>query len=105
MTNVVARVGDVQGACEVRVTCARSRDSSCARPRRWFASATRSSFVVTAFGPDGQAIPDVAATFQSSDPAVATVDASGVATGHKAGAATISVELAGATAEASLLVN
>ncbi len=62
-------------------------------------------FVVTAFGPDGQAIPEVAAMFRSSDPAVATVGASGVATGHKAGAATIKVELAGAAAEASLLVN
>ena len=51
------------------------------------------------------AIPEVAATFQSTDPAVASVGASGVATGHKAGAATIKVQLAGATAEASLLVN
>ena len=62
-------------------------------------------FSVIAYGPDGIAIPDVAAAFRSSNPTVATVDAAGVASGRKAGAATIRVELAGQFAEATLLVN
>ena len=62
-------------------------------------------FEVTAFGPDGIAIPDVAAVFKSSDPAVASIDAAGVATSRKPGAAKIRVELAGQRAEAMLLVN
>jgi uncharacterized protein YjdB len=104
-TNVVARVGDVQGACEVHVSV-RPIARLELRPATALVRVGDSQrFVVTAFGPDGQAIPEVAAMFQSSHPAVATVGSSGVATGHKAGAATIRVELAGATAEASLLVN
>jgi len=104
-TNIVARVGDVQGACEVRVDL-RAISRIELRPATALVRVGDSQhFVVTAFGPDGQAIPEVAATFQSSDPAVASVGASGVATGHKAGAATIKVQLAGASAEASLLVN
>ncbi|MET0620754.1 MAG: Ig-like domain-containing protein [Thermoanaerobaculia bacterium] len=104
-TNIVARIGDVQGACEVRVSL-RTISRLELRPATALVRVGDSQkFVVTAFGPDGQAIPEVAATFQSSDPAVASVGASGVATGHKAGAATIKVQLAGAAAEASLLVN
>jgi alpha-L-fucosidase 2 len=104
-TNIVARVGDVQGACEVRVGV---QDISRLelRPGTALVRVGESQrFVVTAYGADGKAIPEVSAAFRSSDPAVATVEASGVATGHKAGAAIIHVELAGANAEASLLVN
>ncbi len=104
-TNIVARIGDVQGACEIRVdlqTIARLE----LRPATALVRVGDSQrFVVTAYGADGRAIPEVSAAFRSSDPAVATVGASGVATGHKAGAATIQAELAGAKAEASLLVN
>ncbi len=104
-TTVVAKVGDVQGACEVAVSV-RAIARLEVRPATALVRVGDSQrFVVTAFGPDGQAIPDVAAAFRSSDPAVASVAASGVATGHKAGAATIKAELAGAAAEASLLVN
>jgi alpha-L-fucosidase 2 len=104
-TNIVARVGDVQGVCEVRVDV-RAISRLELRPTTALVRVGDSQrFVVTAFGADGVAITDAAASFQSSDPAVATVGSSGVATGLKAGAATIKVELAGATAEASLLVN
>jgi alpha-L-fucosidase 2 len=104
-TNVVARVGDVQSACEVRVGLqAISRLEL--RPATALVRVGDSQrFVVTAYGADGQAIPEVSAAFRSSDPSVASVEPSGLATGHKAGAATIHVELAGAKAEASLLVN
>ena len=104
-TNIVARVGDVQGACEVHVSL-RAISRLELRPATALVRVGDSQhFVLTAFGPDGQPIPDAAAAYQSSDPAVASVDSAGVATGHKTGAATIKVELAGASAEASLLVN
>ena len=97
-------MGDVQGACEVRVDL-RAISRLELRPATALVRVGDSQkFVVTAFGPDGQAIPEVAATFLSTDPAVASVGGSGIATGHKAGAATIKVQLAGAS-EASLLVN
>jgi uncharacterized protein YjdB len=45
------------------------------------------------------------ARFQSSNPAVATIDGEGVAVGVAAGTATIRVDLAGRAAEATLIVN
>jgi len=103
--NIVARIGDVQGATEVAVDI-RPIARVELRPATALGRVHESQrFQVTAYGPDGIAIPEVAALYTSSDPAVATVDASGVASCHKAGAATIRVELAGAKAEATLLVN
>lgn len=104
-TSVVARIGDVQGACEVLVAL-RPITRLELRPATALGRVNESQrFQVTAYGPDGIAIPDVAAIYTSSDPSVATVDSAGVASCHKAGAATIRVELAGAAAEATLLVN
>ena len=104
-TNVVARVGDVQGASEVRVSIQPISRLEVRPATALVRVGDSQRFVVTAYGADGRPLPEVSAAFQSSDPSVASVDPSGVATGHKAGAATIKVELAGATAEASLLVN
>jgi len=104
-TNIVARIGDVQGASEVLVGI-RPITRLELRPATALGRVNESQrFQVTAYGPDAVAIPDVAAIYKSSDPSVATVDSAGVASCHKAGAATIRVELAGATAEATLLVN
>jgi len=103
--NVVARIGDVQGATEVAVAV-RPIARVELRPATALGRVHESQrFQVTAYGPDGIAIPEVAALYTSSDPSVATVDSAGVASCHKAGAATIRVELAGAKAEATLLVN
>ena len=103
--NIVARIGDVQGAAEVAVDI-RPIARVELRPATALGRVHESQrFQVTAYGPDGIPIPEVAALYTSSDPAVATVDASGVASCHKAGATTIRVELAGAKAEATLLVN
>ena len=104
-TNVVARVGDIQGACEIRVSVQPISRLEVRPATALVRVGDAQRFVVTAYGADGRPLPEVSAAFRSSDPAVASVDPSGVATGHKAGAATIHVELAGATAEASLLVN
>jgi uncharacterized protein YjdB len=103
--NIIARIGDVQGASEVAVDV-RPITRLELRPATALGRVRESQrFHVTAYGPDGIAIPDVAAVYKSSDPSVATVDSAGVASCHKPGAATIRVELAGATAEATLLVN
>lgn len=104
-TTIVARIGDVQGGCDVAVVL-RSIARLELRPATALVRVGDSQhFAVIAYGPDGLAIPDVAAAFRSSDSAVATVDAAGVASGRKAGAAIIRVELAGNSAEATLLVN
>ncbi len=103
--NIIARIGDVQGASEV-VVDVRPIARVELRPATALGRVHESQrFQVTAYGPDGIAIPEVAALYTSSDPSVATVDSSGTASCHKAGAATIRVELAGAKAEATLLVN
>ncbi len=104
-TNVVARVGDIQGACEVMVSLRLIARLEIRPSTALMRVGDSQHFQVTAYGPDGRAIPDAAALFESSDPAVASVDSAGVASGHKAGAATIRVELAGASAEATLIVN
>ncbi len=104
-TNIVARIGDVQGACDVTVSV-RPIGRLELRPLTALVHVGESQhYQLTAFGPDGTAIPDVSGVFQSSDAAVASVDSAGVATGHKTGAATIRAGLAGATAEATLIVN
>jgi hypothetical protein len=104
-TMIVGKIGDVQGGCDVTVTL-RPIDRLELRPATALARVGETQhFEVKAFGPDGQPIPEVAAVFKSSDPAVATIDGSGAATGKKAGAAKIRVELAGKSAEATLLVN
>ncbi len=104
-TNVVARVGDVQGVCEVTVSV-RPIGRLELRPSTALVHVGEAQhYQLTAFGPDGMAIPEASGVFRSSDAAVASVDSAGVATGHKTGAATIRVELAGASAEATLIVN
>ncbi len=104
-TTILARIGDIQGGCEVDVTV-RAISRLELRPATALVRVGDSQhFQVTGYGPDGIAIPDVAAAFKSSDPSVASVDSAGVALGRKAGAAVIRVELAGQTAEATLLVN
>jgi len=104
-TTIVAKIGDIQGGTDVTV---RIHDISRleVRPATALVRVGDSQhFTVTAYGSDGIAIPEVAAVFQSSNAAVATVDSGGVATGRQAGATTIHAELAGVKAEATLLVN
>lgn len=104
-TTILARIGDIQGGCEVDVVV-RAIARLEVRPATALVRVGDSQrFTAIAYGPDGLAISEVAAAFKSSDPNVATVDSTGVALGRKAGAAVIRVELAGNTAEATLLVN
>ncbi len=104
-TTIVAKIGDIQGGSDVVVSL-RPIGRLEIRPATALVRAGESQhFEVIAYGPDGMAIPEAAAAFRSSNPAVATVDAAGKAEGRTAGAAIIRVELAGQFAEATLLVN
>ncbi|MEX0879940.1 MAG: Ig-like domain-containing protein [Thermoanaerobaculia bacterium] len=104
-TTIVAKIGDIQGGSDVVVSL-RPIGRLEIRPLTALVRAGESQhFEVIAYGSDGMAIPEAAAAFRSSNPAVATVDAAGKAEGRTAGAAIIRVELSGQFAEATLLVN
>ncbi len=104
-TTIIARIGDIQGGCDVSAIL-RPIARLEIRPATALARVGESQhFEVKAYGPDGTLIPEAAATFKSSNPAVASVDSAGVAQGRTVGAATIRAELAGQVAEATLLVN
>ncbi|HVQ54184.1 MAG TPA: hypothetical protein VMT25_03350 [Thermoanaerobaculia bacterium] len=104
-TTIVARIGDVQGGSDVTVIL-RPIARLEIRPATALAHVGENQhFEVKAYGPDGALIPEAAAVFSSSNPAVATVDSAGVAEGRATGAAKIRAELAGQVAEATLLVN
>ena len=104
-TTIVGKIGDIQGGCDV-VVVLRPIARLEIRPATALSRVGETQhFEVIAYGPDGVAIPEVAAVFRSSDPSVASINAAGVASGRKAGAAKIRVELAGQKAEATLLVN
>ena len=104
-STIVARIGDLQGGCQVDVIIHPIARLEIRPVTALVRVGDSQHFQVTAYGPDGVAITEVAASFKSSNPAVATVDSAGIASGRKAGAATIRVELAGTAAEATLLVN
>jgi len=104
-TTIVGRIGDVQGASEVDVVIHAIARLEIRPATALVHVGDSQHFQVTAYGPDGAPLTEIAAAFKSSNPEVATVDSAGVASGRKAGAAVIRAELAGNTAEATLLVN
>src|SRR5262249_39053398 len=97
---VVARIGDIQGGCDVEVVVHAIARLEIRPATALVHVGDSQHFQVTAYGPDGIPIPEVAAAFKSSN-----LDAAGVASGKKAGAAVIRADLAGQSAEATLLVN
>ncbi|HKF42819.1 MAG TPA: Ig-like domain-containing protein [Thermoanaerobaculia bacterium] len=104
-TTIVAKVGDLQGASEVNVTIGEVSKVDI-HPRTALVRVGDSQhFEVVAYGPDGKPYEGSAAVFKSSDPAVATVDATGTVSGIAAGTTTIRATVAGLSAEATLLVN
>lgn len=104
-TTVVGKVGDVQGGIDVTVKVHDILRLEVHPATALVRVGDSQHFTVTAFGSDGIPIPEVAASFESSNPGVASVTPAGIATGHKAGATAIRAELAGVKAEATLLVN
>jgi uncharacterized protein YjdB len=102
---IMTKVGDVQAISEVDVRVLPITRLELHPATALVRVGDSQHYQVTAYGPDGVPIPGVAAAYRSSNPAVATIDSAGVAAGRSAGAATIRAELAGAFAEATLLVN
>ena len=102
---VVARLAELQAAADVTVD-PRAVSRVEVRPATALVRVGDSQhFEIAVFDRDGKPIEGAAARFVSSDPAVATVDAAGVAAGKRPGTATIRAEVGGATAEAVVLVN
>jgi uncharacterized protein YjdB len=102
---VTAQIGELQGAAEITVMV---RDVARleVRPATALVRVGDSQrFEIAAYGPDGARLENAIAQFRSSNPAVATIDGSGIASGKASGTATIRAELAGQAAEATLIVN
>ncbi len=102
---ITAKLGDLQGGSEVRVFLREIARLELRPTTALVRVGDSQSFEVVAYGADGVRIPGAAARFQTSDPAVATVDPSGKVSGVAAGTATIQAHLGGIKAEATLLVN
>jgi uncharacterized protein YjdB len=102
---VTANVGELQGAAEVTVLVGDITRLEVRPATALVRVGDSQKFQVVAYGPDGGRLENAMARFQSSNPAVATIDGAGLAAGVSAGTATIRAELAGRTAEATLIVN
>jgi trimeric autotransporter adhesin len=104
-TTIIGRVGDLQGASEVIVTVGEIARLEIHPTTALVRVGDSQRFEIVAYAPDGKAYEGGTAVFQSSDPAVATVDAGGMASGIAPGTASIKASIAGVSAEATLLVN
>lgn len=102
---VSARVGELQGGLDVSVLIHDIARVDVRPATALVRVGDSQKFEVVAYGPDGGRLENAMARFQSSNPAVATIDGDGVAVGVAAGTATIRVDLAGRAAEATLIVN
>jgi uncharacterized protein YjdB len=102
---VTANVGELQGAAEVTVLVGDITRLEVRPATALVRVGDSQKFQVVAYGPDGGRLENAMARFQSSNSAVATIDGAGLAAGVSAGTATIRAELAGRTAEATLIVN
>jgi Bacterial Ig-like domain (group 2) len=102
---VIAQVGELQGAMDVSVLIHDITRLDVHPTTALVRVGDSQKFQVVAYGPDGGRLENAMARFQSSNPAVATIDGEGLAVGVGAGTATIRVDLAGVAAEATLIVN
>jgi hypothetical protein len=102
---VSARVGELQGASDVTVLVQDIARLEVRPSTALVRVGDSQRFEVVAVLPDGRRLENAMAQFRSSDPSVATIDGGGLASGVAAGSATIRVELAGQSAEATLIVN
>jgi hypothetical protein len=103
--SVTARVGELQGAVDVSVLAGEIERIDVHPATALVRVGDSQKFQIAAYRPDGSRIDNALAGFQSANPAVATIDGSGVAVGVAPGSTTIRVDLAGRTAEATLIVN
>ncbi|MGE5277276.1 MAG: Ig-like domain-containing protein [Acidobacteriota bacterium] len=102
---IIAKVGDLQTAAELTVD-PRMVSKIVLLPATALVRVGDSQhYQVTVYGPDGKEIEGASARFASSNPAVASVDAAGIASGLKIGVATIRAQVGNLTAEATVIVN
>jgi uncharacterized protein YjdB len=104
-TTIIGRIGGVQGASEVLVTVGDIVRLEIHPTTALVRVGDSQQFAIVAYAPDGKPYARCAAVFQTSDPAVATVNADGSALGIAPGTASIKASVAGVSAEATLLVN
>ena len=104
-TTIISRIGDIQGASEVIVTVGEIVRLEIQPTTALVRVGDSQQFAIVAYAPDGKAYAHGAAVFQTSDPAVATVNGGGSALGIAPGTAIIKASVAGVSAEATLLVN
>ena len=102
---IVAKLGDLQSAAEVAVD-PRPLSRLVLSPATALVRVGDSQhYQIAAYDAAGREIEGAAARYTSSNPAVATVDTSGVAAGVKAGVATIRAQVGNLTTEATVIVN
>jgi uncharacterized protein YjdB len=102
---VAAKVGDLQAITDLKVEIKQISRLEVKPATAIVRVGDSQRFEIVAYGNDGLAIEGAFAFFVSSNPAVASVDGSGLATGLSPGAAVVRAQLGGVTAEATLLVN
>lgn len=102
---VTSRVGELQGVTEVAVIVQDIARLEVRPSTALVRVGDAQRFEVVAVLPDGRKFENAMAQFRSSNPSVATIDGAGIASGLGPGSATIRVDLAGQTAEATLIVN
>jgi len=104
-TTIVAKVGDLQSASEVRVFIQPIARIEIHPATALVRVGDSQKFEIVAYAADGRAIEGASAIFSCSNPAVVKLDASGRASGVASGTATIQAVLAGTSAQATLIVN
>ncbi|HEY7114158.1 MAG TPA: Ig-like domain-containing protein [Thermoanaerobaculia bacterium] len=102
---IAAKVGDVQAAAEIFVDPRPISRLVLAPATALVRVGDSQHYTVSVFGPDGKEIEGATARYTSSNPAVAPVDPAGVASGVKAGVATIRAQVGDKSAEATVIVN
>ena len=105
IVTVAAKVGDLQAISDLKVELKQIGRLEVHPATAIVRVGDSQHFDIIAYGADGIAIENAFAFFVSSNPAVASVDGSGLATGLSVGAAVIRAQLGGVQAEATLLVN
>ncbi|HEY3171029.1 MAG TPA: Ig-like domain-containing protein [Thermoanaerobaculia bacterium] len=103
--SVMAHLAELQGVAEVSVLVREIARLEVHPATALVRVGDSQRFQVVAFAPDGSRLENAVAQFRSSNPAVATIDGGGIASGKGAGTATIHVAVAGRAAEATLIVN
>jgi uncharacterized protein YjdB len=104
-TTVVAKVGDMQSASEIRVSIQPIAKIEIHPETALVRVGDSQKFDIVAYGIDGRPIEGASAVFSSSNPSVAKLDPTGRVSGLANGTATIQAAVAGTTAQATLIVN